>query len=199
MLSVRHPVYLVRHGQSEWNLRRLTQGQTSHPPLTPLGSAQAEMAADLIASDLATSQHRVSRLLTSDLTRAVQTAEVIGARLGLTPEPQPQLREQHLGRLEGMSYEETWAVAEHLDWIDPEAPIEGGESVMTVRRRMSHVVNGLDPDKVHVLVSHGDSIRMLLAELQGHPPHQVAWLDVPNGAVVKYDHEVTWLGSAGRH
>ena len=40
-----HPVYLVRHGQSQWNLRRLTQGQTAHPPLTDLGRSQSAAAA----------------------------------------------------------------------------------------------------------------------------------------------------------
>ena len=48
-----HPVYLVRHGQSEWNVLRLTQGQTSHPRLTSLGREQAERAASLIGKDLA--------------------------------------------------------------------------------------------------------------------------------------------------
>ncbi|QNN52656.1 histidine phosphatase family protein [Nocardioides mesophilus] len=48
-----HPVYLVRHGQSEWNVLRLTQGQTSHPRLTSIGREQAERAASLIGQDLA--------------------------------------------------------------------------------------------------------------------------------------------------
>jgi hypothetical protein len=38
--AVTHPVYLVRHGQSEWNVLRSTQGQTSHPRLTSLGSSR---------------------------------------------------------------------------------------------------------------------------------------------------------------
>ncbi len=46
------PVYLVRHGQSEWNVLRLTQGQTHHPRLTALGEAQARAAAEVIATDL---------------------------------------------------------------------------------------------------------------------------------------------------
>ena len=52
MPSVTHPVYVVRHGQSEWNVRRLTQGQTPHPPLTELGRRQSAAAAALIAADL---------------------------------------------------------------------------------------------------------------------------------------------------
>ena len=57
--DVRHPVYLVRHGQSEWNVLRLTQGQTPHPRLTGLGREQAARAAELIASDMGTADSRV--------------------------------------------------------------------------------------------------------------------------------------------
>jgi probable phosphoglycerate mutase len=53
MCAVNQPVYLVRHGQSDWNVRRLTQGQTPHPPLTALGRAQAAWAARLLGTEVA--------------------------------------------------------------------------------------------------------------------------------------------------
>ena len=190
---MRHPVYLVRHGQSEWNALRLTQGQTSHPRLTELGRSQAAGAADRIAADLAHRGLMADRLLSSDLGRAVETAQVIGSRLQLTAELEPRLREQHLGRLQGRSYEETWAAAEALDWTDPEAPIEGGESLMAVVRRMATVVDGLTAGQVHVLVSHGDSIRAVLAHVQGVAPNDAPWMEVPNGAVIRFDERVTLL------
>ena len=95
---MRAPVHLVRHGQSEWNVLRLTQGQTPHPALTELGRKQAAMAAETLALDLA---GRPLRLLTSDLVRAVETARIIGDRLGVEPVPDERLREQHLGSLQG--------------------------------------------------------------------------------------------------
>ena len=73
---MRQPVYLVRHGQSEWNVLRLTQGQTMPPPLTALGRSQAASAAEILADELV----GTARLLTSDLTRAVETARIIGSR-----------------------------------------------------------------------------------------------------------------------
>ncbi|MDP9443004.1 MAG: histidine phosphatase family protein [Actinomycetota bacterium] len=193
MTGVRHPVYLVRHGQSEWNVLRLTQGQTPHPRLTELGHSQAAAAAELIAADLAHQGLTADRLLTSDLTRAVETADVIGSRLLLTAELEPRLREQHLGRLEGRSYEETWAAAEALDWTNAEAPIEGGESLMAVLRRMADIVDGLAAEQVNVLVSHGESIRTVLAHLQGLAPNDAPWVEVPNGAVIRFDGEFAWL------
>jgi len=81
MRDVTHPAYLVRHGQSEWNLRRLTQGQTVHPPLTQLGRDQARRAAALIADDLSAFGLPVTRIVSSDLVRAVQTAEALADHL----------------------------------------------------------------------------------------------------------------------
>lgn len=187
------PVYLVRHGQSEWNVLRLTQGQTSHPRLTELGRAQAVRAAQLISRDLARLGHQVHRLIASDLTRAMETAAVLGDHLQVTVESEPRLREQHLGVLEGRTYEETWAAADALDWSDPEAAVEGGESMAAVRHRMAAVVSGLRRDRIHVLVSHGDAIRTVIADLQGHEPNQAPWVDVPNGAVARFDGTLTWL------
>lgn len=190
---MRRPVYLVRHGQSEWNVLRLTQGQTAHPRLTELGHRQAAAAAELIAADLVRVGLAASRLVTSDLTRAVETATVIGDRLGLTAELDARLREQHLGRLEGRSYEETWAVADDLDWSDPEAPIEGGESLMAVLRRMADAVDELHQSYVNVVVSHGDAIRAVIAHLTGYKPNEAPWVEVPNGSVVRFDGDLNWL------
>jgi probable phosphoglycerate mutase len=193
MTAVSHPVYLVRHGQSQWNVLRRTQGQTVHPPLTRLGRAQAEAAASLIAEDLTRGGHRVGRVVSSDLVRATQTAEVIGARLGLDVVTDRRLREQHLGGLEGKSYAETWAAAESHDWSDPSLPLAGGESLLDVRERMGAVLDGLDGDTATVLVSHGDAIRAAVAHLRGEDAHEATWIEVQNGAVARIDGAVTWL------
>lgn len=189
-----HPVYLVRHGQSQWNARRLTQGQTAHPPLTALGRSQSAAAAELIAADLEGLGLAAQRLVSSDLVRAAETAAVIGRRLRLTPEPDPRLREQHLGDLQGRTYEETWAAAETFDWSDPTQSIAGGESLMEVYDRMAAVLAELDPQRVSILVSHGDAIRSAVAYLHGMKPHEAPWVEVANGAVVRIDADLRWLG-----
>lgn len=187
---MRAPVYLVRHGQSEWNVLRLTQGQTMHPPLTPTGRAHAAAAADSLALELA---GRPVRLLTSDLTRAVETARIIGERLGVEPALDARLREQHLGSLEGRAYEESWAQAELHDWSDPELPMAGGESVGAVRRRLAALLSEVTCAVPTVLVSHGDAIRSAIAHLEGQPMTDAPWVDVPNGSVARWDGAVTWL------
>lgn len=191
-----HPVYLVRHGESEWNLLRRTQGQTAHPRLTPLGRAQADGAASAIATDLARTGLGVlgvPHVRSSDLVRAMETAGTIARRLGAALTPDPRLREQHLGSLQGRSYDETWAAAEAHDWSDPSLPIAGGESILDVRRRMDAVLSELDGDGVTVLVSHGDAIRAALAHLKGERAESAEWVEVANGAVVRVDDAITWL------
>lgn len=151
------------------------------------------MAASLIAADLAERGHRVERVVSSDLVRARETAEVIAATLDVHVVPDERLREQHLGDLEGRSYDETWAAAELHDWSDPALPIAGGESLLAVRERMVASLSELDPDAVHVVVSHGDAIRAAVAHFQGEAPHEAAWVEVPNGAVARVGMTVEWL------
>lgn len=183
MAGVNHPVYLVRHGQSEWNVLRRTQGQTLHPPLTALGRGQAAAAASVIARDLG--RVGVDRIRTSDLVRAAETAAILQERLGGVVSTDPRLREQHLGSLEGQGYEETWAAADAHDWSDPTLPVAGGESLMDVHDRMVAALAAVDPSEVTVLVSHGDAIRVAVAYLEGVKPHEAEWVDVPNGAVAR--------------
>jgi 2,3-bisphosphoglycerate-dependent phosphoglycerate mutase len=193
MVRVRAPVYLVRHGQSEWNVLRLTQGQTHHPRLTELGLAQAHRAAETIERDLAVLGLRCGLLVSSDLARAAETAAVIGERLGLATILDERLREQHLGALQGRDYEETWAAAEAHDWSDPALPIAGGESLDDVRVRMAAVLDGLDAGVPTVLVSHGDAIRSAVAHLSGLAPHEAPWVEVGNGDVARVADAISWL------
>lgn len=195
---MRAPVYLVRHGQSEWNVRRLTQGQTAHPALTELGREQAAAAAEAIVADLARAGLVAARLVTSDLVRAVETSVIVGERIGLVPEPDARLREQHLGALEGRSQADSWAQAELHDWSDPELPIAGGESVGQVRRRVAAVLAEADPEAPTVLVSHGDAIRSAVAYLLGHSVTGAPWVEVPNGSVARFDGEIGWLETEPR-
>lgn len=166
-------------------MRRLTQGQTSHPLLTHVGREQARVATDIIATDLARRQERLERLVTSDLLRAVETARFISDALGVSAHLDPRLREQGLGRLEGRGYDETWADAEKHDWSDPTVPVAGGESVTALHTRIASILGELVPGRRTVLVSHGDAIRAALAQIAGMDPVAAPWVPVPNGAVFR--------------
>jgi broad specificity phosphatase PhoE len=95
------------------------QGQTPHPPLTQLGHAQAAMAAQEIAA------LRPGALISSDLVRAVQTAEHCAGPTGLTIITIPSLREQGYGVLEGRPSRELWDI---VDWADPHWSADGARA-----------------------------------------------------------------------
>jgi broad specificity phosphatase PhoE len=190
---VSRPCYLVRHGQSEWNVLELTQGQTMSPRLTGLGREQARAAAARIRADL-DPDLGVDVVLTSDLVRARETAEILVDLLGGELFLDVRLREQHLGDLQGRSYAETWAAAEAHDWSDPHLPVAGGESPHQLRARVAEVVDSVERTAVTVLVSHGDAIRATVAHLAGHSPATAPWVDVPNGAVARLEGpNLRWL------
>lgn len=181
-------IYLVRHGQSEWNLERRTQGQIAHPPLTELGLRQAAAAGAAIAADLARrdlSDSPLDAIVTSDATRAVQTAQAIAGALPAPIRVDVSWREQALGEFEGLDYDETLRRGAELDWSDPDLPVGGGESQREMEHRVAEAWAGLG---VHgagpiVVVSHGDTIRAVLGWLAGFVAGEVPWTAVGNGSV----------------
>ena len=92
-------ITLVRHGESTWNDLGLIQGQNDLAELTDLGREQARAVARTLKS------LGFDRLVTSDLARARQTAEIIGSELDLALAPDSLLRERCFGVLEGQPQE----------------------------------------------------------------------------------------------
>src|SRR5919206_1134751 len=125
---------LVRHGQSEWNAAGRMQGQTAHVPLTGLGHEQAAAAARELAP------LRPGALVSSDLHRAVQTAEHCARATGLAITTTPALREQGYGVLEGRPSRELWDL---VDWTDPHWSPEGGESLAQLHARVAGYLDEL--------------------------------------------------------
>jgi len=141
----------VRHGQSTWNVMDRMQGQELSPPLTDLGREQAAHAADALAD------RGVVRLLSSPATRALETAEIIGRRLGVDVEIEPLLLEKGLD-----------------------------ENYTDVLVRVQHVLDqyGLDRDLPAntAVVSHGDTIGLAVGLLSGQRPAPAA-----NGSITTVD------------
>lgn len=176
-------IYLVRHGQSEWNLLRRTQGQISHPGLTVLGRRQASTAARAIRADAERNGQPVRSVIASDLVRAVQTAQIVATALAAPVHMDARWREQCLGRLEGLGYDETYAeLASHR--ADPDAPIGGGESEHQVTERVAAALADVVPTEATVVVTHGDTIRCLVAHVTGMAATYDVSHPVPNGAVI---------------
>ncbi|MGY1914805.1 histidine phosphatase family protein [Blastococcus sp. SYSU DS0973] len=172
---------LVRHGQSEWNAAGLMQGQTAHVPLTPLGHTQAEAAGAELA------RLRPGALLSSDLLRAVQTAEHCARATGLSFSTTPALREQGYGVLEGRASHELWDV---VDWSDAHWSAEDGESLAELHARVAAYLTQLcaePPADVVALVTHGDTIRAAQAVAAGLGPDAMPAITPHNGSVTRLE------------
>jgi len=162
-------LYLVRHGESTWNVAGLLQGCTADVPLTARGRKQALAAADVLA------ELPVRAVVSSDQRRAADTAAVIAARLGLQVVTAPALREQCHGAWEGRPAADRAAL---LADADPDWAPPGGESARALATRVAAVLDSHGTDGT-VLVSHGETLRTALALLTGTDDRAVP----PNGAV----------------
>ena len=116
-------IYIVRHGQTEENLQRILQG---HMPgtLTEKGKEQVRKAAELLSKE----GIKFTRLISSDLKRAMDSAQIISDKLNLPIIPMEILRERDWGKFTGMS------IAEATDkyrvegkWLFPEGTTETEE------------------------------------------------------------------------
>lgn len=162
-------LWLVRHGQTDWNLARRYQGH-SDTPLNATGLEQAGLAAEALAG------RSYTAIYSSDLARARVTAEIIGRRLDMAVRIDPRLREVNLGAWEGMvvadiqaQYPAEWE-ARQTDRLYGRPP--GGESVYDVAARIWPAVDDLvarHPDGAVILVSHGLALATVLCRAQGLP------------------------------
>ncbi|MEL4356638.1 MULTISPECIES: histidine phosphatase family protein [unclassified Luteococcus] len=184
---------LVRHGQSTWNLERRLQGQTMDVPLTPQGLAEAELAAQRVAALVRPGTPVVS----SDQLRARQTAEVVADGLGVAPRLTDLLREQALGSLEGRLAHELAEQPVPAGLDISEVAWGGGESIQQVHARCRRLLDWLAAQypsaPALVLVSHGDTLRVLLAVLDGRGHRDVDWCVIGNGEVLVRD----WADGGG--
>lgn len=160
---------IVRHGQSEGNRDRLFTGH-GPSPLTERGREEARAVAERIAAK------PVDALFSSDLPRAVQTAEPIAQLTGASILQDQALREKNFGHLTGVSFSEL--EAKHPDvWRgllarDVHFRPPGGESHAECRLRMQEFLTKLYEFRTTgrvVIVSHGVAINHLLYSVMRTP------------------------------
>jgi broad specificity phosphatase PhoE len=178
-------LYLLRHGATEANLvhpPRL-QGRRSDPPLAAVGVLQAQAARDRLA------QTPLHGSWSSPLRRAAQTAAIVAAPHGLTPQPLDALTECDLGTWEGRTWDEVRQAdpAAYAQFqADPaRCPHPGGESLEQVYLRARAALEGLldaHPGRALLVVSHHVVLRVYLAGLLELGPGRARDLTLPNGA-----------------
>lgn len=163
-------VFVIRHGQTDWNIGGLLQG-SSDIPLNDVGREQAARAAEVLAPLLGEGALVVS----SPLERALNTAVAVADRLGVSVAPDERLVERGFGIWEGTTVperEKRWP-AEMAIWATRGHPdIEGLERDEAVRDRVVAAVQDwagrVRADGVNVaLVSHGSASRLGMMGLLG--------------------------------
>lgn len=155
-------IYIVRHGQTEWNLLGKTQGH-GNSDLTPKGIEQAELLADSMT------KYPIDYIYSSDLGRAYQTAKIIGNKLNIEVEKTEALREMNFGTWEGRIIKDIieedpelykmWRNEPHL------AKIPQGETLSQIKERTDAFIKEINEkyDGKHiVLVTHSLCARIML-------------------------------------
>ncbi|HEV3357089.1 MAG TPA: histidine phosphatase family protein [Pseudonocardiaceae bacterium] len=185
---------LVRHGQTESNVRRALDSKPPGPPLNPLGQQQA----DDLAADLA--EEPIVSVYASIAVRAQQTAEPLAAKHGLSVHVVPGAHEIFVGDLEG-SVEEADAhtfFRVFSAWADGDldVPMPGGETGAQARDRFERVIAEIAAEHregVVVLVSHGGIIRLVAPLLADNvSPDNTKFGMLPNTGRIVLDNGPAW-------
>lgn len=173
-------IYLIRHGQTDWNIDGRYQGQAD-PPLNKKGLEQAEQLVDNLKNE------DLELVYTSPLLRAKQTAEILTDHLMIPLKEDPRLMEIHQGEWQTKlraeiqaSYPDVFKAWETNPW---EVTPPGGENLFQVQERVNSVVD--DITKLHPahkvgVVTHRIPIALIKVQYQDLDPDIVRSIHLPN-------------------
>jgi len=183
-------LYLVRHGETEWNVKGITQGQTNSS-LTENGKQQAKATADEL-KDI-----NFDAIFSSDLTRTQNTAEIIKLDREIVIQTSKLLRERSFGSFEGrhgsefketlkekilerekLSEEEGWSFRLVED-------VETDEELVNRFLIQLREISVAYPNKTVLVVSHGGPIRMFLVKIGYATKKELSGGTFKNGGYVK--------------
>lgn len=161
-------IYLIRHGETEWNREGRSQGCSNDIPLSEVGLKQAEAIGKRLKSE------SIDLFFSSSLTRAFQTASEIARHHNKEVLIQKEFVEISFGEWEGLRFDEikekyidiykVWRDTPHI------AKVPGAESLLEIRERsMNKLMEILKSNSSRniLIVSHGITIKVLIASIMG--------------------------------
>jgi len=178
-------VLVARHGEVVSNgLRRYAGG--SSEPLTERGAHQAVALAALVA------EQGIREVWTSEVARAVQTAQIVSARLGVPLRRDPRLNEMILGPWEGLTEEEVERQFPEAYRLWNQRPdqlvLAGRETLMALARRVVPALEDAGRAEGAVLcVTHVAPVRVAALSVLRLPLSRYKGLPVPNGECFRFD------------
>ena len=183
-------ILLIRHGQSQGNAEGRFGGHTA-TPLSARGRRQAEVVARALASE------KITAIYSSDLLRAVQTAEPLARLTRLEIKPTDAFRERSVGVMEGLTFEE--AAEQHpkqyaaLIRRDFEHVILGGESYRQMLDRaaskLDHAIEQHRGGRICIF-THTGTICILALHLMGAldaPELKPVWISTANCGITRIE------------
>lgn len=161
-------IFLIRHGETEWNREGRSQGCSNDVPLSQEGKGQAYALAKRMKDE------NIDKFFSSSLIRANETARIIAREHNKNVVSFEELREINLGCWEGLTYKEIkenypevfniWREKPHL------ARIPNAETLLELRERsmgkLMEIINE-NSDKNILVVSHGITIKSMITAIMG--------------------------------
>ncbi|MHB1125513.1 MAG: alpha-ribazole phosphatase [Bacillota bacterium] len=181
-------VILVRHGQTIWNQDGRFQGHTN-VELSEAGKEQARQLTNALKKE------KVTAVYTSDLSRALTTAQIIANHFDLDVRVIPEIKEINFGRWEGLTYKQINENFGELAAVWRSKPgtlqIPGGESFKEVMDRASLAIQqliGRHPKETVVVVSHGATIRTIVCSALGLDLDHIWKIRLDNTAITTIEY-----------
>jgi len=163
---------LVRHGETLLQSSARYWGQTD-VELSALGLKQSERLRDLLTT------HRIDTIYSSDLRRALVTAQIIASKHRTESISYPELREINFGKLEGLTFTEISQRYPEItqSWVErrPKLKYPGGESLSEFIQRTSSFASRLTtpaPEQTILIVAHSGSLRLIICRLLDIEPQR---------------------------
>lgn len=188
---------LIRHGETAWNAEHRIQGHLDSP-LNDEGLAQALMLGERLGREA------FAQFYSSDLGRALQTAQPIADRSGRPPQREPQLRERSLGVFQGLTgpecqkrYPQDY---ERFHRRDPDHVVPQGESIRQVHARVSSLLETLvqrHRDGRILIVTHGGVLDAAYRFVNRMPLDQARDFPIYNASINRIEHDGSGWRIAG--
>jgi 2,3-bisphosphoglycerate-dependent phosphoglycerate mutase len=166
--EISHNFYFLRHGETQANHSQTIQGHADYP-LNDRGRLQA----DTIALEFQRRNIHFTRIITSPLRRARDTAVAIGSRLGLQLDSDPLWMERDVGKAQGLDFR---TIAARFG-AEPESPylprFPGGDSEWEIFLRAARAVISIaqKPGGTYLIVSHGGTLNAAMMVIGGDQPN----------------------------
>ena len=178
-LKIQSNWFLVRHGETDWNNENRVQGY-SDTNLNETGIQQARATADFLMDK------DIDLIVSSDLARAKETAEIIAKATGTEIFFDKSLREINFGSLEGMFIPEV--NEQYGSFLERPYQELGGETFEEVEERAMKALRNHRKDHEHknvVIVSHGALLGLVMKNIKKIDHAQSTGLNIGNAEVIK--------------